>query len=463
MMKDPTVHPMEDDPKVNKPYSRYIKAEPQRVPSDLVSSDDAKELDTYHPENPEYWKNNYMTVYTSASHTYGNALSSVEQYIIDLFPPGLFKTVHTAMGSSNRQLRSTPLQLIKKRFPMVVSKARIDYGQDGNRNLGYTLLTDRLGPGQMGWGLSNLQPLMSDRYHGFRLDWFLNRWVMNIDFILAFNTINEQINWMNYFQNSTQIGHPFLLVKPLETVLPKPLINEISYLSGIPVYKKECVGPFLQYLNAISQDPITYKMKSGSGNDEFFRYSMAEMDVTISPPEADEGTRSSQTTRLYEISFSVRVEFNGVGYFFLSSPKIRYGSDKPVFPDESDHSVICHYTDDLNYRLIQTPPGWSILATPTIRFASYDDNEVSIKPILDESLDKMISFFLSNGMDPSLFLKFEFRQRSHVVKLDTPWRIDWKKRRLIMSEPDLHETFRMIVFVNQSLVNNYQKTIWGIK
>src|SRR5699024_8626697 len=135
----------------------------------------------------------------------------------DLFPPGLFKTINTAMSSSNRQLRSTPSQLIKKRFPILVSKARIDYGQDGGRALPYTLLTDRQSDIQMSWGLGNLQPLMSDRIHNFRLEWFLNRWVLNVDFILAFNTINEQINWMNYLLNATKINHPFLLVRPLET------------------------------------------------------------------------------------------------------------------------------------------------------------------------------------------------------------------------------------------------------
>lgn len=463
MMQDPTVHPQEADRRVNKPYSRYIKQMPQRGPADPVTSQNVKQFETQTPVNPEYWKMNHMTVYSSASHTYGNALSSIEQYIIDLFPEGLFKTINTAMGSSNRQLKSTPLQLVKKRFPMLVDRARIDYGQDGNRALGYSLLTDRMGPQQMNWGLSNLQPLMGDRRHDFRLDWFLNRWVMNVDFILAFNTINEQIDWMNYLQNATPIGHPFILAKPLETMLPRALINEISYLSGIPVYKNECVGPFLQYLNAISRDPITYKLKGGSGNDEFFRYDMAEIDVTISPPEADEGTKSSQTNRLYEITFTARLEFNGVGYFFLSSPKVRYTSNKPIFPDEEDHSVVCHFTDDLNYRLIDVPPGWSILATPSIKFTSYEDNVVSIKPIIDDKIDKMITYFLANGMDPGLFLKFEFRNRSKVIDLSNPWRIDWKNRRLIMEKVDLWNQYRMIVLVNQSLINNYQKIAWGVE
>ena len=463
MILDPTVHPAEDDPKVNKEYSRYMNILPDNVPSDVVASVKAKPWQTTQPVDPEIWKNNFMTVYTSAAHTYGNVLSAVEQYVLDLFPAGLFKAVHTSMSTSNRQLRSTPSQLIKNRFPMMVTKARIDYGQDGNRFLGYTLLTDRMGPQQLGWGMTNLQPMIMDRKYGYRLDWFLNKWVMNIDFILVFNTLPEQINWNNYLQNATQIAHPFLIVKPLETMMPHALLNEISYITGIPVYQKECVGPFLQYLNSVSQDPITYKLKGGSGNDEFFRYSMESLDLTISPPETDEGTRSSQTTRLYEITFSIRVEFNGVGYFFLSSPKIRYKSDKPIFPDKDDTSVVCHYTDDLNYRLIDVPPGWSILSTPSLKFSSYDDNVVSFRPIIDEKIDAMISFFLAHGMDPSLFLSFEFRNRSHVIQLHNPWRIDWKKRAIIMEEPDLWQQYRMIVLVNQSLINNYQKASWGLK
>lgn len=462
-MTDPTVYQAKSDRTVRKPESVYIKEVPDRRPGDVFAKSGGVIVDSILPRNPEHWKNNFMTVYTSASHTYGNALSSIEQYIIDLFPPGMFKTINTAMSSSNKQLRSTPAQLVKKRAPMLVTKARIDYGQDGNRSMPNTLLTDRQSDIQMTWGLGNLQPFLNDRPHNFKLEWFLNKWVMNIDFILVFNTINEQINWMNYLQNVTKINHPFLLCRPLETMLPRPLIEEISYLSGVPVYDNGSVGPFLQYLNSISDDPITYKLKSGSGNDEFFRYYMAEMDLTINSPEPDEGQRSSQTNRLFEISFSVRAEFNGTGYFFLTSPNIRYKSDKPVFPIENDQTVVCHYTDDINYRLIDIPPGWSILATPSVRFKSYDDNSVSLKPILDEKLDRLIQFFIDNRMDPSLLISVEFRCRSRVINLNSPWRIDWRRRELIIEEVDLHETYRLIFLVNSGLIHNYEKIPWGLK
>lgn len=463
-MRDPNVSPGKGDRSVNKPESKYLKPIPDRKPSEAFAKDTGIVIDNLLPRDPNVWKNNFMTVYTSASHTYGNALASIEQYIIDLFPDGLFKTINTAMSSSNKQLRSTPVQLIKKRFPMLVSKARIDYGQDGNRAMPNTLLTDRMSDVQMTWGLGNLQPLIGDRPHNYKLEWFLNKWVMNVDFILAFNTVNEQINWMTYLNNVAKINHPFLLIRPLETLLPRAIVDEISYITGIPVYDENgSVGRFLQYLNSISTDPITYKLKSGSGNDEFFRYYMAEIDTTISNPEYTEGTRTGQTNRLYEISFTVRAEFNGVGYFFLTSPSVRYKSNKPIFSDTDDSAVVCHYTDDINYRLIDIPPGWSILATPSIRFSSYEDNTVSLRPVLDEKLDKMIQFFLEHKMDPSQFLSIEFRKRSKVIEIDSPWGIDWVNRKIIMKKVDLHETYRLLILVNMGLVHNFEKTIWGLK
>ena len=461
-MKDPTVHPAAGDKSVEKPYAPYLKPIPDRKPSEVFAKN-TSQMDTVLPRNPEVWKNNFMTVYTSASHTYGNALSSIEQFIIDIFPSGLFNSINTAIASSNIQMRSTPAQLVKKRCPMIVSKCRIDFGQDANRSMAHTLLTDRQSDIQMTWGLGNLQPFMNDRVHNFKLEWFLNRWVMNVDFILVFNTINEQINWMNYLLNSVKIMHPFLLNRPLETMIPRPLIDEISYLSGVPVYDNRSVGPFIQYLQSISEYPIPYKLKSGSGNDEFFRYYMAEMDLNISDPESNEGTRSSQTNRLYEISFTVRAEFNGVGYFFLTSPSIRYQGNKPICPSEDDKTIVCHYTDDINYRLINIPPGWSILATPSVKFKSYDDNTVSLQPVLDERLNRLIDFFIQHGMDPSLFLSIEFRKRSSIVELTSPWRIDWKQRLLIMENVDLHEQYRLLILVNTGLIHNYEKMAWGVK
>lgn len=461
--RDPNVHPARGDRQVRKPDSPYLKQFPVFKPGEVFAKDPGIQIDRVLPRNPEQWKTNYLTVYPSASHTYGNALSSIEQYIIDIFPSGLFKSINTAMSSSNKQLRSTPSQLVKKRFPMLVSKARIDYGQDGNRALGNSLLTDRMSDIQMSWGLGNLQSFMNDRVYNYKLEWFLNRWVMNIDFILAFNTINEQINWMNYLINSTKINHPFIVTRPLESLIPLPLIEEISRIVGIPVYENDCVGQFLQYMNSVSDYPITYKLKSGSGNDEFFRYYMADMDVTISNPECDEGQRSSQTMRLYEISFSVRVEFNGVGYYFLTSPDIIFKSDKPIMPENDNTAIVCHYTDDINYRLLDIPPGWSLLATPSVRFSSYEDNTVSLRPVLDETLNRMIQFFLDNRMDPGLFLDIEFRCRSQVINLKTPWRIDWKNRLLILDDVDLHETYRLLILVNMGMIHNYEKMAWGVK
>lgn len=461
-MKDPTVNPAEANPAVRKNFSNYIKELPNLRPSEVFARDTGRLIDSILPRNPDHWKNNFMTVYTSASHTYGNALSAVEQYIIDLFPAGLFKSVHTAMGASNRQLRSTPDQLVKKKYPILVSKCRIDYGQDGDRGMAFTLLTDRQSDFKMNWGLGNMQSFMKDRAHAYTVEWFLNKWIMNVDFLLVFSTPNEQINWMNYFLNRAKIQHPFIINRPLEAVIPKPLIDEISHVSGVPVYDGKSVGRFLQYMQSVSEDPITYKMKSGSGNDEFFRYSRAKIDTTISPPEHTEGVRSAQTTRLYEISFTCRCVFNGLGYFFMTSPDIRYKSDKPIFPIEDNTSVVCHYTDDIDYRLINIPPGWSILATPSIQFKDYDDREIDLSSILDESLDRMIQLFLDHGMNPSLFLSVEFRRRSQIIELKQNWRIDWAKRAIIFDEVDLWETYRMLILVDQNYIHNIQKKLWGV-
>jgi hypothetical protein len=462
-MKDPTSNPAEGNRLINKPFAPYIKQLPTRKPGDVFARDTGLYMESVLPRNPEQWKNNFMTVYTSASHTYGNAISAVEQFIIDIFPEGLFKSVHTAKGSANRQLTSTPAQLVKKKYPMIVTHARIDYGQDGNRSMANTLLTDRQADFQMTWGLGNLQPFMNDRAHNYKVEWFLNKWILNIDFILVFNTINEQINWMNYLQNSIKIQHPFIIDRPLEAVMPKPLIDEISFISGIPVYDKTgSVGRFLQYMQSVSNSPITFKLKGGSGNDEFFRYYRAEIDTTISPPDPNEGTRSSQTNRLYEITFTARCEFNGVGYFFMSSPNIRYKSNKPIMPVENE-TTVCHYTDDLNYRVLNIPNGWSVLATPSFQFASYDDNVIPLQSVLDEKLTKLIDIFVSNRMDPGLFISVEFRRRSSVIELRQKWRMDWKNKQIVFEEVDLHETYRMLILVDQNYIHNLEKRIWGVE
>jgi len=460
MLNDSTVHPTH-----GKNYnSKYKKDGGETFIGRYPPSSDYKS-NIGIPLTPGKFNNNYCIISSSASHTFGNVISAIEHYLIDIFPPGLFKTVSISTIVPHRQLLSTPKQLIKKRCPMLILSPIIDWGQDGNRLFGYTLQNEVQSSIKNSWANDALIQLFEDKRCSFKCNWMYNRWLLNIQGIIAFDTLNEQINWMNYFLNSHPIQRPFIINVPLETLLPKALINQISELTGIPVYdKSNCVGPFIQYLQSISTDPITYKLKSGSNSDQFFRYYQSPLDITITSAEVQDGIRDSQIKHLYEIIFNMRVEFVGTGYFFISSPRIKNARNSPkiLHIDEDSSRIVTMYTDDINYRAFDVPPGWNILATPSVRFNEGDD-EVSFDTVIDEQINRMIDYHLKHGINPNNLLSFQFRINSHILDIKNTWTIDWVNRKLKIFNADHHEFYRLLILVNKDYINNMIKDIYGLE
>jgi len=97
-----------------------ISRDPQTNPS--VANPDVKQTGVQYERNPgaefgEHIRNTAAICNSSASHTYGNVLSVVEKYILDLFPKDLFKTVTASTTLASRQITHTPSQLNKKELP----------------------------------------------------------------------------------------------------------------------------------------------------------------------------------------------------------------------------------------------------------------------------------------------------------------------------------------------------------
>ena len=67
----------------------------------------------------------YVSLLTSMSHTYGNIFAFIQNWIINLFPKDLFKTIHVNSKIAHRQIRSTTHEYVKKTKPIIIFRPRI--------------------------------------------------------------------------------------------------------------------------------------------------------------------------------------------------------------------------------------------------------------------------------------------------------------------------------------------------
>jgi len=139
----------------------------------------------------------YIALMSSISHTYGNALAYIQNYIINLFPKDLFKTIHVNSKIAHRQIRSTTNEYLKKAKPMIIFRPRIGDAND-DRFLKGTPLIERQGDLYSTWGLTNLMPFMDDPSKDISLKFQMNRNILYVDCVLVFSTLMQQIDFVHY-------------------------------------------------------------------------------------------------------------------------------------------------------------------------------------------------------------------------------------------------------------------------
>lgn len=431
------------NPSIANPDIRYAGAQYERNPG---------------AEYGNHVKNTAAICNTSAAHTYGNVLSVVEKYILDLFPKDLFKTITATTTLASRQLRHTPRQIVKMEMPTMVLAPRIDFGQDDNRFLGNTLINSRITNTFNTWGEGSLIPLANDKKNRILVHGHYNRAVMYIDVVLGFNTFMEQTNWMSYIHNMIPIQHNFFIKAPLELFIPEEFNSLLSNLSKVPLYEEESVQRYMTYLNSIWYHPITYKLKGGSNSDEFFMYYVADIDTVVQDPVANQGVKDGQIHRNFDIAFTVRCEFNTIGYFMLNSPELKHNLN---ISSNSDKAIIPIFTDTINLDDFHLPVGWTILGFPIFKLGS-NENTISIDNVLNNSIRAVLDHHLKFGIPIDRFIKFQFRENGSILK-DESFYIDWSERVLHILNPNPHRTYRLLITVSYDYINELIKELYKLE
>lgn len=413
-------------------------------------------------EYGEHIKNTTAIVNTSASDTYGNVLAVVEKYLLDLFPADTFKTVTTTTTLASRQLMSTPRQLIKRELPMMVLAPRIVFGQEDNRFLGHTRINERITNTFDTWGEGSLIPLAHDKKNKIQVHGHFNRCVLYIDVVLSFNTFMEQTDWTSYIHNMTPIGHNFFIRAPLELYLPDNFCNLLSKLSGVDVTDRseDSVYNFLTYMNSIWYNPITYKLKGARNADSFFMYYMTDIDTVIQEPTVGPGIKDGQIRRNFDVSFTVRCEFNTIGYFTVNGPGIR-GPIKLYH--RANETIVPIFTDVFDINSFKLPVGWTVLGFPVFKLdITAQEKSISIDTMLNNSLRAVIDHHLKYGIPMDNFIRIQFRENGKILD-DEKFTIDWKTRILTVVEPDYHRTYRLLITVSYDYVNNLIKELYNLE
>lgn len=403
----------------------------------------------------------YMQMMGSASHTYGNAIAYIQRWLEDLFPAGLFKTFHVNSKIAHRQIRSTPQELFKKQKPMMILRPRIDF--DDERFLEGTPLIQKQTLQYSNFGVGNLQPFFSDSSKHLAIKYQLNRTVMNVDVILIFSTLMQQLNYANYIMNSVPIGIPFDLKTCFESYLSLPMMKVISDIARVPfIDEEEGTKPFLEYVNSHVNTPVTYKLQGSTQTHEFYRYYPVRIDTRINSLNTDDGEKVGHVMDNYQISFTIRMEFFTTGFYYLYASKSLL-EDLPRMEIENDSVVIPVYTDVIFKKDLELDAGWEMFNRVTIGLEKEND-EVDFNPFLNGTLRACIDYHLDKGIPMNELIKIKIRKQGRTILEGINFTVDYKERKIQFYNKEFgYYSYSIIICVNRLYINNLTKDLYNLK
>ena len=418
------------------------------------------DYDHYYSIYEKEHQSKYISLMSSMSHTYGNVFAFMQNYIINLFPENMFKTVHVSSKIAHRQIKSTPYEFLKKMKPMIIFRPRIP-NIDEDRFLKGTALTERQVDIYHQWGTGNLQTFFDDENKDLSIRFQLNRSIMYMDVIVVLSTLSQQLDYYHYLANAIRINHPYFIDTCLESYLPQEMLAIISQCSEIPLYNEEgSTKDFLDYMNQNSCYPITYKLQGSTKSREFYRYYPANIETTITDLDKDDGERSNQIMDQYKITFTVKMEFNSTGFYFIYNDNIFNLKLPQVDPIQSEFIPI--YTDVFDVQELNLKPGWHIFNRGSFRLENENDI-VDMKELFNRSIKEALDYHLKQGLPIFDFFDVKIRMQGKIIHEFENYTIDWEKYYIHFINGDLYHTYTIIFCVNVEYVNNLVKTVYNLE
>lgn len=402
----------------------------------------------------------YVTMMTSVSHTYGNVLAFFQKWVLDnVFPENLFKTIHVNSKIAHRQIRSTSYDMLKKSKPMIIFRPRIaDVNED--TFMKGTPIMERSTDVFSTYCNGPLQPFFSDPKNNLAIKYQMNRSVMYVDTIVIFSTLLQQEDYYHYLRNVLRYKHPFFLETCLENYLPKQMLDIISQLSQTPMIDGEnSTKSFLEYMNANSDSPITYKLQGASGNKEFYRYYPCNIDTVIESLDKNDGETIGQVKDNYQITFSTRLEFSTTGLYYLFSNHVFELPYPEPYPESTD--IIPIFTDVLLREDLNLQFGWHLYNRASYRLETEND-EVNIDELLNPSIRKIIDYHLESGILLEDYIDIKIRRQGKRIINGKDYIIDWKTRTIQFISQNLYYTYNIMVCVNVEEINNLTRELFKL-
>lgn len=409
------------------------------------------------PDN-ETTRDHYYKTIVSFSHLLGMISSNVVDYIRSAFPDKYFPTIWNSMQEPFVQRSKSFKDSMNKPRPALYIVPKFDPSEESEfvSQSEFDMYIANSPTDDIRIGIWNSFHMAS--YHNFRLYVKPRRYRMRFDLKFIFDSDMQRIQAQEYMRQSIRHKSVIQLHRYLENVIPTNYMKAIAEMNGLDYTSDE----FLTYINQFSSVPITRRLRTGSGNMEFFAMMFSPIDITFPDVPATEGP-VTKGNFVVNSAFSdyLIVEFTANSVYFLVTSKnpgdaIEYKDNTNT--DSADGSLDSVGVDKI---FIGEVPDTNYLENGCVKFTS-----VTVQPdkngtdtinlfesgiIHDVSILDMINHYIKNNKEIDFIHPLIFEA---VTSLDGS-RVEFNRNTLDLTikDMDIYNTYSIYLYLDKNKVN----------
>lgn len=403
---------------------------------------------------------------SSASTTYGNIMVFVKERILQLLPIINFKDINLsseiAYVNTRRRLGRNSLREISKlETPNMTIIPRIQ-PPSGDMYLYDVPLTKNYNNIEYGVAKNTLFWILRNKDDGYFFTYKLNRDRISFDVEITVDTLIQQTDIWKYMLNWFTWERPYAVPTCLEAMIPRHMIKAMGKLSNIDIDNPNSnqIPVILQMLNRYSRYPITYKMRNGTGLDEFYMYYQTYVMLSFEELQTDEVNRKNFADNFYQIKFQCIADFNIPGLFAIigenEPPKI-IKEDLRVIEPNGCHELVPLFTVNNFYNRYPTIRNGFVYHT-TARFKLEETRKLSEKVPIQLLFDSwrldIIHEYDNNKVPMCTLINLIILRDGKELEEGTDFIAHWNSMEIEVFNPDHESTYQLIIYVNNNLFTN---------